>query len=243
MNKHLLAGFCLLSASLFFACSQSTGLQSGTMVGHVILVNNNGSQPADRSHVAVLVEGRTDTVFTDANGSFTLSASEGIYSLSFSKAGYGTMKSINNWFPGGGQMVVNTVTLSQPPTFSVSGFSVTKPTNSTSLNVADTLTDTNSVARRLILFLGRTSTVSSNPANYFATNTLTPTVSKGISTSTITQTTLRNSGFVAGDTIWFVAYAANEYGQNSTYTDAVSGRITYANLNATPSKTVFVVSP
>ncbi len=253
MKKYFVSCLFLLSTLLFLiSCSQSTGPQGSTMVGHVILINTNGSQPANRSGVKVLVSGTSDSIVTDENGQFELPVNKGVYTLLFSKTGYNSTRVVDTLFPGGGQYMLNgdqfllrNVTLCQPPTFHVSKLTVTL--SGTSLNVSDSITDTTSIQRRLVVFLGKSSGVSSNPANYFTASSFNQTFTRGGSTTgtvfALSQSTLRTMGFAAGDSVWLVTYAANEYATNLTYPDIATGRTWFANLNATPSNVVPMVSP
>lgn len=86
---------------------------SGRWVGHMYLIGSNGSLQSDHSGVTVTISGPVSlasgssfspvSVQTDSAGKFVVPDMEtGLYTLSFSKEGYGTLYYYNQAFTGGG---------------------------------------------------------------------------------------------------------------------------------------------
>ena len=100
---------CLFLAIIACGCSSndSTGnTQSeitGTLKGKVKLYDSEGNHVADKSGVVVQAEGTSLSAISDTGGNWSITnLPTRTYSLSFTKAGYGTMKNTSYSFVGGG---------------------------------------------------------------------------------------------------------------------------------------------
>ena len=60
---------------------------------------------------------------------------------------------------------------------------------------------------------------------------------------TAARTSLINYNFLSGDTVYIAAYTANAGTLISAYTDPVTGRVVYTNINPTESNVIKVVVP
>lgn len=240
----------LFSIVLFLSSCNSKGPTGpegpklkGDILGYVILVDADGSQPSNRGNVTVAVDGAGISTQTDVMGKFVLSSIEtGTYTITYSKSGYGSSKTVQYQFVGGGQALITNVFLCQPPSFKVSSLSALPSSNSVTLTA--TLSEPVNGQRRVFLFFGRSSEVSSNPANYEYSTSFSQTFTNGSYTFGYAwTTTFRPAGFPSGSTVYIVAYGANEGFYNSGYVDASTGHFIYSNLSAVASNIVSVTVP
>lgn len=216
----------------------------GDIIGIVALVNADGSQPSNRSGVTVGLEGLPLTTTTDSNGRFVLSnLNAGIFNINYSKPGYGSSKTVRYQFVGGGQAYVGNVTLCQPPSFSVSSISFGGISGAGTVSINVQLSESATEQRRVFLFFGENSSVSSNPQNYVGQISSTVTFSSGSGVGFLSQSTLRNAGIASGTTAYVVAYAANQGFLNSGYVDVNTGRFVYTNLSGSASNVISFAAP
>ena len=132
------------------------------------------------------------------------------------------------------------------PSFSVTGLVIS--TSPGSINASASLAGSlpTGVTRNLHLFVGKSPSVSPDPASYLyqQTASISSTYTSGsVSLTTITTASLSalGIGITSGQTVYIVAYAEG-YSSNS-YVDLATGRNYYSNLNPTPSNIVTVVVP
>ena len=212
----------------------------GDLKGIVILINENGSQPSDKSGVLVSIEGTSLTATTDITGSFTFSGIEtGTYTIVCSKSGYGISKSLKYQFTGDGQAFIGTMYLCQRATFSVSNLS--NPSGST---IAITLSQTVTATKSVILFIGANNSVSSDPQNYITTVVIvSSTFTNGALSTSLSQSFYRSAGLVTGNTGYIVAYGINDGSRFSGYTDLSTGRFIYTSISSTPSNVLSITVP
>jgi hypothetical protein len=215
---------------------------SGDLIGYSYLYDLDGNRATDNSGVTVTAEGTNIVATTAADGRWVLSGlTTGTYTFAFTKAGYGTSKSVGSQFVGGGQVYYGSASLYQIPPFTVTGLSATTSTGY--INITGTLSGTLPTwYRPHRLFIGTSSTVSSDPKNYVFTyygtsSGSSTTLSSGINA----QSYFNPYGIYAGQTVYIVAYAES-YGSTS-YIDLSSGKYYYSSINPTPSNVVSVVVP
>jgi len=248
-----------LTAALFLAffsqCQKGPAgpKLTGTLSGFVILVNSNGAQPALRDSVAVSIDGASLKTMTDSAGEWSFPGLEtGIYNFTFVRTGYATTHLVQTQFTGGADRDVGTTDLCQAPSFHVDSIwrrvvaDTIKDTAKIQLGAQlDTAVWAPTVPYRVFLFLGTDSTVSSNPSTYWTVANSTMAFENGVDSTSIALTvaTLVNDGFVAGDTVYIAAYAGNAGSTNSTYTDTVTGRTVYVNINPVRSNVIKVAIP
>jgi hypothetical protein len=216
---------------------------TGDLIGYAFLYDVNGNQLVDNSSITVSIDGNNISATTAADGRWVLSGIKtGTYNLTFTKAGYGTHKTIGMEFVGGGQAYYGSEYLYQIPSFTITGLSATTSTGQ--VNIAGTLYGSlpTSYYRYIRLFIGTSPTVSSDPKNYAFTNLVYAYNSSTSFSSTIDKQTINYSGISSGQTIYIVAYAASSYGYDS-YIDITTGKYYYPSINPTPSNVVSVVVP
>jgi hypothetical protein len=223
---------------------------TGTIYGFVILVNSNGAQPALRDSVVVSIDGTSLQTITDSAGKWSFPGMEtGIYNFTFVRKGYETTKLVQVQFTGGADRDVATTDLCQAPSFYVDSIwqrivaDTIKDTAKIQLGAQlDTAIWAPTVPYRVFLFLGSDTSVSSNPSTYWTVVNSTMAFENGVDSTSIalTVSSLVNDGFVAGDTVYIAAYAGNAGSINSTYTDTVTGRTVYVNINPMRSNVIKV---
>ncbi|MDD5673400.1 MAG: carboxypeptidase-like regulatory domain-containing protein [Chitinivibrionales bacterium] len=222
---------------------------TGAISGFVTLVNADGSQPADRSGVAVTLEGLSSTATTDVNGFWSIPNLEtGIYTIDYNKAGYGSSKTVQTQFIGGGPKEIGTVDLCAAPGFYIGNFwNKHKANDSINIYLAFKVSDsTVTGSGRVFIFCGLDSTVSFHPQTYHSLITATPTYTGGVDSTFNTKVTpaaWTNNGFTNGETIYLAAYTANAGTTNSGYIDLATGRTIYTNIDTTRSNVVAIIIP
>jgi hypothetical protein len=238
----LLAG----SVVLISACSKtgpagpagSTGASgpslTGNLKGHIYQYDQYGAlittglagihDSLNPGHVAI----------TDTNGFYAFNGlSTGEYNFTISKAGYGTNMVQSLQLVGGGDLYRD-VKIAQIPGFNMTG--VTATFNSATNNfdfVGSVASDTRN--RYALLFLGKTSGVSSVPATY--SNVYSGLIKFGVTTFTISVNVndIHDLGIVTGNTLYCSLYAANStYASASSYQDYATGRTVFTALGTTP---------
>jgi len=220
----------------------------GTLYGFVTLIKANGDQPADRSGVRVSADWSWAATQTDSAGEWAFSRAEtGIYTLTFSKDGYGTSKEVQVQFVGGGDRNIGTVNLCEPPAFFIDSVWTRVPktgdTNSVYLGAraSDSLVHGQ---YKVILFFSHGASVSRDPASYLAASPENTFFIGGIDSTGIRlqPVAFASAGFQSGDTLYTVAYAASAGSENSGYLDLSTNRFVYTNIDTLPSnRLVFVV--
>ena len=213
---------------------------TGDLIGFSYLYDENNNRATDNSGITITVEGTNIVATTTPDGYWALTGlTTGTYTYSFSKAGYGTKKSIDAQFVGGGQVYYGSASLFQIPSFTVTNFSDSISNGYIYLwgTLSGTL-PTNVTFLRY--FIGTSSTVSSDPKNYIFTyesgaskQYLFPTI--------LTKANFNNYGISSGQTVYIVAYA--ESYQSSSYIDFSTGNFYYTTINPTPSNVVSIVVP
>ena len=190
----------------------------------------------------VTLDGTGKTTYTDANGKYYFdSLTTGVYTTTFTKSGFGTMRLLSEQFTGGGDVDRDTK-MSITPSFSVTGVTVTVDTAYVTL--IGTFSNTDTRLRYGVVFLGATSVVSADPSNYLlAYNKQATNGNPNGFTLKIPLTDLQNAGFGSGSTVYFSAYgAASSFASSSTYEDFVTGR-SYINALSASASTASVVLP
>jgi hypothetical protein len=237
---------CILAiVSLLSSCKGPEGpagpALTGDLVGYAYLYDVNGYRSADNSGITVAVEGTSISAVSTSDGRWVLSSlTTGTYTIVFSKGGYGTRKSVGIQFVGGGQANGGSWALYQIPAYTVTGLSATRSTGY--VNIAGTLAGTLPTGSRYPrLFVGTSSTVSSDPNNnIFSYSMYVSSTSTTLSASISTQY-FNSYGIYAGQTVYMVAYAESYY--SGAYVDLSTGGLYYPGLNPTPSNVVSVVVP
>src|SRR5271169_5585065 len=204
----------LVISLVYIGCKGSNGdigpvgpagpLLKGNLIGHAFLTDeNNNISVTDYRGILVTIDGTADSAMTDSTGEYEIDNVEtGILNFTLSKNGYGTTKIVMFQFVGGGDAFLPRVFLGQEPTFDVTKISTLD--TGQFITVLGKITNTAPYQRWLMMFEGKTSAVSSNPAHYQSTDEI------GIAPDSITVTDglwksnfIVDGGFSYGDTIYY----------------------------------------
>lgn len=212
---------------------------SGRLYGYVNLYDYNGNPIENKSSVTVAAEEAGIVAMTDSLGRFILNGlTTGIYTISFSKPGYGVYRERGVQFVGGGDACYGTAWL-----YGIAMYVVTDLVATTSPGKVSVVGKLSGVLpkpdnRQPILFISTSQNVSSDPHNYIfslgsrATDSL---------TTIITTEHFNKYSIRSGETVYIVAYGGTLY--TMSYADFATGRYFSPTLNPTPSNIVSVVVP
>jgi hypothetical protein len=216
---------------------------TGTLEGWVSTFDQYGYRvQSDQAGVSVKInDANNDSTLTDATGKYFFSnLSTGSYSVTYSRANYGTVLSNPFGFVGG--IVDRNVAMSQIPNFALTMVADTIETVGTGLGVlvrGTALSDANQ--RSYIIFIGSASTVTSAPGsfNFVVTNTI-----KAGTTAWGTffpAQQLYDAGITSGSTVYFAVYP---YATGATtYTDLTTGKTIYTGITSVPSFVASAIVP
>jgi len=258
MKSHFLPKLTILAFSVLLSvcgCTKNTTTptQSGNIFGIGFLYDQYGDRVmSNLAGDSIKIQNSGTAVITDANGHYTLSSlNEGIYSFTYSKAGYGNMQLNNAQFIGGGN-TEHDFKLASIPDFNVSTIDSSNLTNTNNLvtvRVYGTLSSVDPLPRTVLLLVGANSNVSTNPATYslnYTGKTILNAKTGAYTTQylvSIPVNELYDAGFAKGSTIYIAATGVSGVGNTaSIYEDPTTGRSVYTAVSAgTPQvKTVTV---
>ncbi len=203
---------------------------TGDIVGYAYLFDLTGARATDQSGITVTVEGTDISAVTGVDGRWVLSnLTTGTYTLAFSKPGYGTAKSPAYQFVGGGQAWYGTKNIYQTPPYPPEGFGITAVAGDITVygTLGGPLPNSN---RGVRFFFGDSISVSSAPASYRYTCSLSIPSTSTTYSITVSGSTLRSYGFSSGLRVLVVAYGENAYGSFG-YLDLSTGKQCYPNLS------------
>jgi hypothetical protein len=255
MRHYLGTALSVVVASLILAgCKGSDGSSgpqgpagpalTGSIIGFAQLANEDHTYPTARNGISVTVTGTGVVATTDSSGKFTLNGlSTGTLDIVASKAGYADSKVQSVPFAGGGTMLLSsywgTMTLDHLPAFEVA--TMTAAASAPNISVTGTINTTAAWYRYVLLYIGKTSAVSSNPATYKFSYSTYVNGSANTFNATIYKGNFDQTGFVSGDTVFVAAYSAGSQYYSSGSIDPVTGNYVYTSLGAVVknSKAVF----
>jgi hypothetical protein len=174
--KRLLSLIVLIAA--FTACKKDTSTQgppgpqgpagtsvTGTITGKVMLYNSqNMPQTTNKDSVLVSIKGTTLSTLTDTTGRYTLNqVPAGVYTMVFSKSGYGTYEYQQIAFPGNGKLYIN-ADLDETPKWKIIDIKI----NGSGAQIITNFTLTAfSSTRQLLFIMGKKSDLDiSNPSGF-----------------------------------------------------------------------------
>jgi hypothetical protein len=216
---------------------------SGNLKGFISLYDAGGAKmTGGLSGDSVFIDGTNTKTVTDVNGMYSFpNLTTGVYNLTVTKPGYGSIKLQNIGFAGGGD------------TYRDGRLSVIPAVNVASAVCTDTtLNSINNVKIRLgIPALATTGTVIIYVSSPGATSVTSATTSysayytKPYNASTIStgnnyyiQTSdLHDLGFATGNTVYFSIYFVGSALTASSYEDFTNGKTVYTALSPTPIAT------
>jgi hypothetical protein len=232
----------LLSMAIWLNCKGKQGdpgptgtSLSGSINGLVTLTSANGTQPADMSGVVVKTN-KGDSVLTNTAGAWTLKENTGIYTLTFTKAGYG-ITTINGYgFAGGGSSYINTTALSQVPLYTTSITLDSIGGNSTStkdlhMNVNLTIAGQTGQKQDMEFFVYYSTSNGVSANNYMGMTTVTVPASQTSFKGAITGSDFLNAGIQVGQVVYVAVYpSAASTALSSKYVDESTGKTVYTAL-------------
>ena len=140
MRLSILSTFLVVPVLFISSCKNNTvsvqGQLSGDLQGQISLYDSESHSVQDKSGIVVSADGTPFSATTDTAGYWTIkNLPVGIYSMSFSKAGYNTMKNTSFQFVGGGSLWYGKMTLGQTPNYTVSMDSLLPPNHLSTMKV------------------------------------------------------------------------------------------------------------
>ena len=198
---------------------------TGKITGYIYAVDDHNTF-LDRSGVKIELQGTGISTVSDQTGRWVLGCVKtGIYTVVFSKSGFGTYKLYSLQFVGGGDLYLDpdgAATIAKLPSYTVTSLQVQFP-DSLNVELSGTVSDTTSWTRGVIVYIGKANLTSSDPVtNLFEIAGFT---NPNANTFQITypKSTFINQGLSIGGTVYLAAYAWS-YAATS-YRDPVSARI------------------
>ena len=242
----LLNYFNVIVVLLFVVSCSNQGdddvVTKAAITGSVNLYDE-GTTKADNSGMTVKVEGLNPAIsaVTNSNGKYELGdVPFGTYTLVFEKAGYGTFKKaeIKHVATGLPTVIAETPSLGQVSTTQITALSAKTEGGNLSVSVTTNPAGNAGNKRYIRFFYSGSPTVSAaeylfaSPAMIAQINPYTLTVSK---------TDLTGMGFATGATVYVRVYGDSFW--SNEYSDAISRKKVYPNLNSNAAAAVSFVMP
>ncbi len=237
----------LMALTVTFACHKDNSpvIPLQEVAGYTCFYDLNGIKSTDNSGITVSLEGDTVSTITKSDGSWHFShLKQGIYTIAFSKPGFGTMKIVGANLVGGYRLF-DAIGLCPIPLYGtiISNVSI-NPGNT--VHIDGDFTGTLPIRPCCHLFFGKTSDVLSDPENYLQDL---PICIPGSFETVFTDQILRDKGFNSGDSVYVVAYP--DFSVPITYNtwdvafyyDTYTNIKVYPNLGPNKSSTLSFVLP
>jgi len=244
-TNQIVYGLILCSSALFFSCKGTQGdpgptgptgaSLSGSINGIVTLTTSTGTQPTNMSGVTVKTN-KGDSAVTSASGSWILNEVTGIYTLTFTKAGYGTTTVYGYNFAGGGNSYLNTVALNQAPVYTASVVLDTIGGNSTltkdlHMNVNLTISGTAGQVQDMEYFIYYSTSSSVSASNYMGMINAGVPASQTAYKGSITGANFLAAGILPGQVVYVIVYPSSTTPTlASKYVDEATGKTIYTGL-------------
>jgi hypothetical protein len=211
-------------------------ITTGNMVGSVSLYNERNNQLPSSAGMTVSIDGTGFSTTTAANGSYQFAnVPNDVYTLTFSKEGFGTYKLIgySHTATGGASSVVPAKSLGQLSTTTVVGHFVNVFSDSVRVGANINPAASASERRGYRIFFGENSSLSKNNYKYFSpvySTSNTPSVKFG-------KDELYAMGFAPGSLVYFRFYGESFF--SNDYLDESTGKMVFPNLNPASSLPAF----
>jgi hypothetical protein len=232
-----------------------TGEASGSLSGHVIIIDADQRRLADKSGIEVTIDGFPRSAITNTSGYWSFThLPEGTHTITWTKPGFGTTRMVGYRFPGGDVHSIK-VWVVERPHFTVARLRAFVD-GSVSLE-GETQGSIGTAANGVRVFVGLSPGVSANPGAYrFSASmsfqddgaALSPPPgaiagarAAGRFSFTLDQSLLREAGFRTGDAVYVVAYADGI--PSVSYTDPGTAREVFTTINPEPSPVIRVILP
>jgi hypothetical protein len=247
--------FIILAVSILYIAGCDTTTQpllkgksyfAGTIFGIVNEMQFNGMRDSDLSGVTISISGTDLFTTTDSTGKWSLDIpNAGIYTITYSKPGYGSYIDMNRQFVGGGSLYLGKINISQPPDFSVSFDTGKCGADSNSLYANGVLSGMHNTGfYRVLLVIGTTPDVTgADPTKYTYAYAYSSVYSNSVRIR-LFKTDLQFAGLVSGSQAYMIMYPVGYgLGMNySAYNDPMTGRMVYTALGK-PTEVVPVTIP
>ena len=237
--------FSLILFLLVFgtSCSKDNDIDppaptSGNVSGSVNLFDD-GVTEIDNSNMTVSVEGTSISATTNASGQYTLSnVPFGTITLIYEKNGYGTFKRFDVDHSGGDTFILETPSLGQISTTSITNLTATD--NGTDITLSATTNPAGNVGNtRYIRFFFSTQTNVSNTNFEAVLETLPAQINPR--NLNLTNASLVALGFSSGQTVYARCYGESFW--SNQYDDPNSGDTVFPNINPNSAAEVSFVVP
>jgi hypothetical protein len=232
------------------------GEASGTLSGHVIVVNANQERLADKSGIEVTIDGLANRALTNTNGLWTFSRlPEGIYTITWTKPGFGMTRMAAYRFPGGDVHSVKIWVVEQPH-FSVGRLQGSVLGGGILLD-GEILGSTGTGASAVRVFVGADQSVSPHPRTHRLTSATSfldvtpagPAASRGAGggiaapsfSLLLERPWLEEAGFQPGSAVYIVAHADGL--PSVSYTDPATAQEVFTTINPQPSPILRIIMP
>lgn len=230
-----------------------TGEASGSLSGHVVVVDADQRRLADKSGIEVTIDGVPQRAITSTSGYWSLAhVPEGTHTITWTKPGFGMTRVVGYRFPGGDVHSIK-VWVVERPRFTVSRLQAF--VDGSVLLEGETQGSIGTAANGVRIFVGSSQGVSANPGTYrfsasasfldesaaLSPGTLARARAAGQFSFTLEQSLLREAGFRPGETVYIVAYADGI--PSVSYTDPLTAREVFTTINPEPSPVIRVVLP
>lgn len=239
----------LLSLTAFVSCSDDDmsepAKNEGRIAGTVKLYDEFGQELPSHSGMKVSTQNGMEATTNDTGWFQIGDLPAGNYLLSYEMPGFGTYKRFNINMTNANSVVTlnGTDHLGQQSTTLVTNLTSSYEPNDSTYTFTCTLAPAPDAThpRSVRLFFGKTAGVNFDDYTYTPPNTWVATTATGTITAFPLQTLLTN-GFSSGETVYLMAYG--ESIRTNTYTEPVSGKKFFPNLNsASPSNTATFLLP
>ena len=209
---------------------------TGNISGYVWLYDQYGKRIYSNLNGVKVTLNNTAISHTDSTGKYSFNGlSTGIYNMNASDSLYGNELAPQFQFVGGGN-VDKDFKLSQIPTFTLSSCTaVDTVVNAINYVKAKGTLSADSQARMVAIFVSKSSSVSSAPANYILMYSKQVTANATNFNILIPSTDLYAVGITSAATAFFAAYpAAISFSTTSSYEDFATGRTFFNAVGPSP---------
>jgi hypothetical protein len=243
-NRTKLSVLCIIIILIFQnGCKKDSSGSNGGVYGYVTLYDQYGGQILTDTTATTITLNSNTTTTTNSAGKYTFAnLATGVYTLTATNPGFGSITGSTFQFTGGGNLD-HDVKLSQIPNFTDTGLTITTD-SVTFITVAGSFNTIDLHRRTSVIFVGNSSGVTSAPSSYLRQYSVLATNNNYQTFSiTIALTDLQDAGFTAGSTIYFAAYgAASNFASSSEWEDVQNtGKNDYTALSPSYASASFIM--
>ena len=240
----------LFSIVLFLGCKGETGpagpVLKGNLSGNIILMDSLDSRTNNNSGAIVSIEGTTFSATSNTQGAWAINdLPTGTYTINCRKQGYDSHIDLGFQFVGGGTARMDLIYLHPLPNFIINEISVSSSIIDKEIIITGIL---NSVGyHSIVLFLGRSISVSSAPSTYlyyeYGNTNNTGVGVYNTFTNYIRSDYLSLYGISSGEKIYIKVYPTALGGWMNSYTDPETGNQVFTGLGTGSSRIDSIIIP